>query len=361
VQSAKVPVLKLRQRSTGLWADLIVDRLDGIQAARFVCKKIARFPALPPLVLFLKLFLLQRGLHETFQGGMGSYALVCVVLSFLQLHPSAREAGAHSQASLGHLLLDFFRYYGQEFRYGSVGISVQGRGALFDRAARGWMGTTRTGQPALCLESPLEPSVDIGAKVFKIGVVRAAFNHGYHVLGQLVLAKGAPGPSLLCPQLVHLRHPLVARRWQLLEVQPPPLLEVVGRPESDEEESASKRRRRDREAARRAALAGGSVVHDNAGGLALEGDEAPDAIEEVLDVLDVLMEQSEPQAELQKQEQEEEDEEDQAAEAEPEEGSDEEEAQLLEGGAGRLWEQAAEELPGPGRGSYRRGGLRRCR
>ena len=36
------------------------------------------FPALSHLVLFLKLYLAQRNLHETFMGGMGSYVLVCV-------------------------------------------------------------------------------------------------------------------------------------------------------------------------------------------------------------------------------------------------------------------------------------------
>ena len=47
-------------------------------------------------------------------GGLGSYLLVCVVLSFLQLHPSAEVARAHSVSTLGKLLLDFFRYYGQD-------------------------------------------------------------------------------------------------------------------------------------------------------------------------------------------------------------------------------------------------------
>lgn len=47
-------------------------------------------------------------------GGLGSYLLVCVVLSFLQLHPSAQFARAHSVSTLGKLLLDFFRYYGQD-------------------------------------------------------------------------------------------------------------------------------------------------------------------------------------------------------------------------------------------------------
>lgn len=148
-------------------------------------------------------------------GGLGSYLLVCVVLSFLQLHPSAEVARAHSVSTLGKLLLDFFRYYGQdsqniyvtrfdfrtcplqflyvcyefstfgsfrapngflnvyvirsskslqwtrtlqEFRYGSMGISVLAGGCLFDREKRGFTTRTRSGQATLCLESPADPS-----------------------------------------------------------------------------------------------------------------------------------------------------------------------------------------------------------
>lgn len=148
-------------------------------------------------------------------GGLGSYLLVCVVLSFLQLHPSAEIARAHSVSTLGKLLLDFFRYYGQdsqniyvirfdfrilghghssfmifmyasvrfgsfrapngflnaypqlqmqwtgtlqEFRYGSMGISVLAGGCLFDREKRGFTTRTRSGQATLCLESPADPS-----------------------------------------------------------------------------------------------------------------------------------------------------------------------------------------------------------
>lgn len=155
------------------------------------------FPSLPPLVLFLKLFLAQRNLHETYLGGLGSYLLVCVVLSFLQLHPSAREQRLHSASTLGKLLLDFFRYYGQarilqktsdlrgfygifidvrrllmifqcfpwifmdfrqEFRYATMGISVLQGGGLFDRQARGFTTRTRSGAATLCLESPADPS-----------------------------------------------------------------------------------------------------------------------------------------------------------------------------------------------------------
>ena len=41
-------------------------------------------PPLRPLVLVLKFFLAQRGLNETFTGGVGSYMLQLMVVSFLQ-------------------------------------------------------------------------------------------------------------------------------------------------------------------------------------------------------------------------------------------------------------------------------------
>jgi len=249
IQSAKVPVMKVQQRSTGLMADIVMNKTDGMETAAFIRQQMIIFPALSPLVLFLKLFLAQRNLHETFMGGLGSYLLVCVVLSFLQLHPSAEVARAHSVSTLGKLLLDFFRYYGQEFRYGSMGISVLAGGCLFDREKRGFTTRTRSGQATLCLESPADPSIDIGARVFKIGIIRAAFNHGYHVLSTLFLSKELIPGSLLCPYLLRRDHPLIAQRFRLFNEQPAPFLELVGRPESDDErqpeEPITKKRRQD--------------------------------------------------------------------------------------------------------------------
>jgi len=93
------------------------------------------------------------------------------------------------------------------------------------------------------MESPIEPTVDIGARVFKIGVVRAAFNHAYHVLAGMLLSKEPPTGSLLCPHLIRRDHDVVARRYQLLKAQPAPLLGPVGRPDSDDEDGPAKRQK----------------------------------------------------------------------------------------------------------------------
>ena len=52
----------------------------------------------------------------------------------------------------------------QEFRYGSMGISVLDGGSLFDREKRGFTTRTRSGQATLCLESPADPS-HLGQKI----------------------------------------------------------------------------------------------------------------------------------------------------------------------------------------------------
>ena len=43
------------------------------------------FPCLPHLVLVLKQFLVQRDLNEVFAGGISSYSLVLMTISFLQV------------------------------------------------------------------------------------------------------------------------------------------------------------------------------------------------------------------------------------------------------------------------------------
>ena len=43
------------------------------------------YPLLPHLVLVLKQFLLQRDLNEVFTGGISSYSLILMIVSFLQV------------------------------------------------------------------------------------------------------------------------------------------------------------------------------------------------------------------------------------------------------------------------------------
>jgi len=43
------------------------------------------FPALPFLVMVLKQFLYQRDMNDVYTGGLGSYSLILMIVSFFQV------------------------------------------------------------------------------------------------------------------------------------------------------------------------------------------------------------------------------------------------------------------------------------
>lgn len=225
IESAKVPVIKLRSQSCGLRADIVINKPDGIQTSQFIRDRCKEYPQMRLLLLFLKYFLLQRGLHETYTGGMGSYLLCNVVLHFLQRHPSQYDKRQYAATSLGHLLFDFLKYYGQEFRYDSQAISVVNGGRVLSKADRIKSGKGKgkskgKGGPTLCLESPLDSSVDLGAACFRMAVLRNLFHHGFHCLCHLFVTRSPPEVSLLCPLLLDPLHPVITDRHKLMTEQP---------------------------------------------------------------------------------------------------------------------------------------------
>ena len=64
---------------------------------------------------------------QVFTGGLSSYCLILMVVSFLQLH--ARHDVGEDDANLGVLLLEFFELYGKSFDYQSLAIRVTGSGS----------------------------------------------------------------------------------------------------------------------------------------------------------------------------------------------------------------------------------------
>ena len=74
---------------------------------------------------------------QVYTGGIGSYALLVMVAAFLMLHPSRQVAGGAVEASLGVLLLDFFRLFGRVLNTNNVGISCRS-GLLHTSVRKRW-------------------------------------------------------------------------------------------------------------------------------------------------------------------------------------------------------------------------------
>jgi non-canonical poly(A) RNA polymerase PAPD5/7 len=65
--------------------DISINQTTGLSAVAVINRYLQHFPALRPLIMIIKLFLSSRGLNEVFKGGLGSYSIICMVISFMQV------------------------------------------------------------------------------------------------------------------------------------------------------------------------------------------------------------------------------------------------------------------------------------
>ncbi|XP_028811985.1 terminal nucleotidyltransferase 4B [Denticeps clupeoides] len=184
LDKATVPIIKLTDSYTEVKVDISFNVQNGVKAAELIKDYKKKFPVLPYLVLVLKHFLLQRDLNEVFTGGIGSYSLFLMVVSFLQMHE--REEGSSPNANIGVLLIEFFELYGRNFNYVKTGIRIKDGGSYVakDEVQKSMLDGYRPSM--LYIEDPLQPGNDVGRSSYGAMQVRVAFNNAYMELSHAV-------------------------------------------------------------------------------------------------------------------------------------------------------------------------------
>ena len=180
IQKARVPIIKYTDARFGYPIDIAFNATSGTESADLIAKEGQRYPALRPLTLLLKQFLEMRGLNEVYTGGLGSYAVTCFVLSFLQIHPLVQAGLVRPHENLAVMLMEMFELYGRHFNYEVVGMAVASGGSYYDKGAVGRLLDARPGAPSV--EDPQNPDNDITKGSFGFHQVRQAFEHGFDVL-----------------------------------------------------------------------------------------------------------------------------------------------------------------------------------
>lgn len=185
LDKASVPIIKLTDRESQVKVDISFNMQSGVEAAKLIKSFKRKYPVLEKLVLVLKQFLLQRDLNEVFTGGISSYSLILMCISFLQLHPRQTECFMDNP-NLGVLLMEFLELYGRKFNYMKTGISVkQERYLPKEELQKDMVDGHRPS--LLCIEDPLTPGNDIGRSSYGALQVKKAFMYAYTVLTPVVL------------------------------------------------------------------------------------------------------------------------------------------------------------------------------
>ncbi|KAJ3615910.1 hypothetical protein Zmor_012209 [Zophobas morio] len=207
IPKARVPIVKITDALTKVEVDISFNMDSGPSTAALIQKHVADFPVLLPLTFVVKHFLVQRSLNEVYTGGLNSYGIISMIISFLQLHPRIDTPKSLDDVNLGVLLIEFFELYGKNFNYEVVGISLLNGGSYFNKWVASW------DKSPFSIRDPLDEANDVTCRSSNMKRIRIAFAHAYAVLVSKLLNRGLH-PSLTTLSSIVNIHPeaILARR-----------------------------------------------------------------------------------------------------------------------------------------------------
>ena len=91
ISTASVPLIKLVHAQSAFTVDLTLNVDTGIHSTALVLDYLDQFDVLRPLTIVVKQFLKARGLNDLYTGGLPSYTLILIIVSFLQLYRPLRQ------------------------------------------------------------------------------------------------------------------------------------------------------------------------------------------------------------------------------------------------------------------------------
>ncbi|KAK0496784.1 hypothetical protein EDD18DRAFT_1163932 [Armillaria luteobubalina] len=200
IAKARVPIVKFVTRLGMFHVDISINQGNGLMGRGMHGRDCM---ALRSLVLITKMFLAQRGMNEVYTGGLGSYAIVCLVVSFLQMHPKIRRGEIDVDANMGVLVMEFFELYGCYFNFNDVGISVRDGGTYYNKRQRGWYNDSKDCFYLLKILQTLQMIYQPGS--FAFNKVKTTFAGAFNILASSAYLKAGIINSRRSGTALHLR------------------------------------------------------------------------------------------------------------------------------------------------------------
>ncbi|KAH6905154.1 poly(A) polymerase Cid14 [Coprinopsis sp. MPI-PUGE-AT-0042] len=228
ILNASVPLIRVTDAKTGIEIDLTASDNHGVNATRAVQQHLQGQDAIviESLVKVLKLFLATRRLGTTYTGGINSYMLTWMVISWVKLEmpklPSSSSTVTRSSAfddlisrmgginlagssqrqdsasgftaDLGSALKAFLKFYGEDFPYSSRAIKFSSTKGFYYSTKLYSYSRYTTQDFLLSISDPAATlsTIDLGAKAYAIKHVQATFHEAYQTLSKIEAAAAMP-------------------------------------------------------------------------------------------------------------------------------------------------------------------------
>ncbi|KAF2644616.1 hypothetical protein P280DRAFT_514087 [Massarina eburnea CBS 473.64] len=112
---AKVPIIKFKDRLTGIPVDICIENRSGLDAQYYFQKWKHEHQDMIYLVALVKQFLRMRDLNEVSTQGLGGFAIICMVVNYLQRLQGSKASDTDEYHNVGDIFLGFLDYYGNQF------------------------------------------------------------------------------------------------------------------------------------------------------------------------------------------------------------------------------------------------------
>lgn len=210
---ARVPIVKLMDPVTGISCDICVNNLLAVINTKLLRDYSKIDVRLRQLAFIVKHWAKSRGVNETYQGTLSSYAYVLMCIHFLQqrspsILPCLQDMeitysvnvdnikcsffdqveklqgfGSRNGESIAQLVWAFFNYWAYCHDYANDVISIR-TGSIVSKRAKDWTRRIGNDRHLICIEDPFEVSHDLGRVVDKrsIRVLREEFERAAEIM-----------------------------------------------------------------------------------------------------------------------------------------------------------------------------------
>lgn len=170
---------------------------SGIATSNLIKSYFKCLPFLRPMALVMKQFLVDNDLNDTYTGGLSSYCMVMMIISFLQFR-AAGQITPYTLGGLGTVLMECLNFYAYYFDYQTWGLRVN----LPTDYQRNWKSPILPNvffldypSKTLVIEDPLNPSNNIANSVFQMWRISDAFKQTLESLHAKLLIRPEPENS----------------------------------------------------------------------------------------------------------------------------------------------------------------------
>ncbi|PIN06535.1 Polynucleotide adenylyltransferase [Handroanthus impetiginosus] len=210
---ARVPIVKLMDPITSISCDICVNNVLAVVNTKLLHDYAQIDVRLRQLAFIVKHWAKSRGVNETYQGTLSSYAYVLMCIHFLQQRRPAilpclqamevtyvatvdsvecayfdqvdklQSFGSRNGEKIGQLVWAFFHYWAYCHDYANDVISVR-TGSTLSKRAKDWTRRVGNDRHLICIEDPFEISHDLGRVVdkYSIRVLREEFERAAEIM-----------------------------------------------------------------------------------------------------------------------------------------------------------------------------------